>query len=129
MALKKATNTAVQWTVQYIFASIAIIANHEDECSLCVLQVQQTLTMLQQLATAMGPGLKQHVKALGIPVITVLGDSKVLDTRHTSIQFTSEHKQIPFFHPFCALTQFVFTVFSEKTIVLSTLSKTAQLLH
>lgn len=39
--------------------------------------VQQTLTMLQQLATAMGPGLKQHVKALGIPVITVLGDSKL----------------------------------------------------
>ncbi|XP_049928605.1 cytoskeleton-associated protein 5 isoform X1 [Epinephelus moara] len=38
--------------------------------------VQQTLTILQQLATAMGPGLKQHIKALGIPVITVLGDSK-----------------------------------------------------
>ncbi|XP_070686907.1 cytoskeleton-associated protein 5 [Pempheris klunzingeri] len=38
--------------------------------------VQQTLTILQQLATAMGPGLKQHVKAIGIPVITVLGDSK-----------------------------------------------------
>ncbi|CAK6966389.1 cytoskeleton-associated protein 5 isoform X3 [Scomber scombrus] len=38
--------------------------------------VQQSLTILQQLATAMGPGLKQHVKALGIPVITVLGDSK-----------------------------------------------------
>ncbi|MEQ2169722.1 hypothetical protein GOODEAATRI_028249 [Goodea atripinnis] len=41
-------------------------------------QVQQTLSILQQLATAMGPGLKQHVKALGFPVITVLGDSKVL---------------------------------------------------
>ncbi|KAM6937380.1 cytoskeleton-associated protein 5 [Xenentodon cancila] len=39
--------------------------------------VQQTLSILQQLATAMGPGLKQHVKALGIPVITVLGDSKL----------------------------------------------------
>ncbi|CAL8262817.1 unnamed protein product [Merluccius merluccius] len=38
--------------------------------------VQQTLAMLQQLATAMGPGLKQHVKPLGIPIITVLGDSK-----------------------------------------------------
>ncbi|KAL7402022.1 hypothetical protein ABVT39_008297 [Epinephelus coioides] len=38
--------------------------------------VQQTLTILQQLATAMGPGLKQHIKALGIPVMTVLGDSK-----------------------------------------------------
>ncbi|XP_049429948.1 cytoskeleton-associated protein 5 isoform X1 [Epinephelus fuscoguttatus] len=38
--------------------------------------VQQTLTILQQLATAMGPGLKQHIKTLGIPVITVLGDSK-----------------------------------------------------
>ncbi|XP_035520994.1 cytoskeleton-associated protein 5 [Morone saxatilis] len=39
--------------------------------------VQQTLTILQQLATAMGSGLKQHIKALGIPIITVLGDSKV----------------------------------------------------
>ncbi|XP_038561240.1 cytoskeleton-associated protein 5 isoform X3 [Micropterus salmoides] len=39
--------------------------------------VQQTLTILQQLAVAMGPGLKQHVKALGIPIITVLGDSKL----------------------------------------------------
>ncbi|XP_056137707.1 cytoskeleton-associated protein 5 isoform X3 [Lampris incognitus] len=38
--------------------------------------VQQTLTILQQLATSMGPGLKQHVKPLGIPIITVLGDSK-----------------------------------------------------
>ncbi|XP_041851943.1 cytoskeleton-associated protein 5 isoform X2 [Melanotaenia boesemani] len=38
--------------------------------------VQQSLTILQQLAAAMGPGLKQHVKALGFPVITVLGDSK-----------------------------------------------------
>lgn len=47
----------------------------------CGLQVQQTLTILQQLATAMGPGLKQHVKALGIPIITVLGDSKVLDRK------------------------------------------------
>lgn len=45
---------------------------------LCVFQVQQTLSILQQLATALGPGLKQHVKALGIPIITVLGDSKVL---------------------------------------------------
>ncbi|KAM9381107.1 cytoskeleton-associated protein 5 isoform 2-T2 [Phaethornis superciliosus] len=38
--------------------------------------VQQTLSILQQLATAMGPSIKQHVKNLGIPVITVLGDSK-----------------------------------------------------
>lgn len=42
-----------------------------------MVQVQQTLTILQQLSTAIGPGLKQHVKALGFPVITVLGDSKV----------------------------------------------------
>lgn len=41
------------------------------------MQVQQTLSILQQLATAMGPNIKQHVKNLGIPVITVLGDSKV----------------------------------------------------
>lgn len=40
-------------------------------------QVQQTLSILQQLAAAMGTGLKQHVKALGFPIITVLGDSKV----------------------------------------------------
>ncbi|XP_058623007.1 cytoskeleton-associated protein 5 isoform X2 [Onychostoma macrolepis] len=40
------------------------------------LLVQQTLNILQQIATAMGPSLKQHVRNLGIPVITVLGDSK-----------------------------------------------------
>uniref|UniRef100_A0A3Q2TJF3 Cytoskeleton associated protein 5 n=1 Tax=Fundulus heteroclitus TaxID=8078 RepID=A0A3Q2TJF3_FUNHE len=39
--------------------------------------VQQTLSILQQLATAMGLGLKQHVKSLGFPIITVLGDSKL----------------------------------------------------
>ncbi|XP_076003140.1 cytoskeleton-associated protein 5-like isoform X2 [Genypterus blacodes] len=38
--------------------------------------VQQTLSILQQLATAMGPGLRLHIKTLGIPVITVLGDGK-----------------------------------------------------
>ncbi|KAJ8281337.1 hypothetical protein GJAV_G00066360 [Gymnothorax javanicus] len=38
--------------------------------------VQQTLTILQQLATAMGPTLKQHVRNLGFPIMTVLGDSK-----------------------------------------------------
>ncbi|XP_078077167.1 cytoskeleton-associated protein 5 [Mustelus asterias] len=38
--------------------------------------VQQTLTILQQMATAMGPHIKQHVKVLGIPMITVFGDSK-----------------------------------------------------
>lgn len=38
--------------------------------------VQQTLNILQQLAVAMGPNIKQHVKNLGVPIITVLGDSK-----------------------------------------------------
>ncbi|XP_056382427.1 LOW QUALITY PROTEIN: cytoskeleton-associated protein 5 [Hyla sarda] len=38
--------------------------------------VQQTLGILQQLATAMGTNIKQHVKNLGMPIITVLGDSK-----------------------------------------------------
>ncbi|KAI1889583.1 hypothetical protein AGOR_G00164410 [Albula goreensis] len=38
--------------------------------------VQQTLSILQQIATAMGPALKQHVKNMGFPIITVLGDSK-----------------------------------------------------
>ncbi|XP_053304724.1 cytoskeleton-associated protein 5 isoform X2 [Spea bombifrons] len=38
--------------------------------------VQQTLTILQQLATAIGPNLKQHVKNLGMSIVTVLGDSK-----------------------------------------------------
>lgn len=48
-----------------------------SDAPLCVPQVQQTLSILQQVAVAMGPALKQHVKTLGIPVITVLGDSKV----------------------------------------------------
>ncbi|XP_051975834.1 cytoskeleton-associated protein 5-like isoform X2 [Xyrauchen texanus] len=38
--------------------------------------VQQTLGILQQIATAIGPALKQHVKNLGFSIITVLGDSK-----------------------------------------------------
>uniref|UniRef100_UPI00398EDFBA cytoskeleton-associated protein 5 isoform X2 n=1 Tax=Pristiophorus japonicus TaxID=55135 RepID=UPI00398EDFBA len=38
--------------------------------------VQQTLAILQQMAMAMGPNIRQHVKILGIPIITVLGDSK-----------------------------------------------------
>ncbi|XP_075044282.1 cytoskeleton-associated protein 5 isoform X2 [Mixophyes fleayi] len=38
--------------------------------------VQQTLGILQQLATAMGPNIKTHVRNLGMPIITVLGDSK-----------------------------------------------------
>ncbi|XP_012994294.2 cytoskeleton-associated protein 5 isoform X2 [Esox lucius] len=38
--------------------------------------VLQTLTILQQIAIAMGPALKQHIKSLGMPIITVLGDSK-----------------------------------------------------
>lgn len=38
--------------------------------------VQQTLSILQQLSPAMGPNIKQHVKNLGIPIVTVLGDSK-----------------------------------------------------
>lgn len=46
-------------------------------CSCVFMQVQQTLTILQQIATAMGPALKQHVRNLGFPVIMVLGDSKV----------------------------------------------------
>ncbi|XP_064423215.1 cytoskeleton-associated protein 5 isoform X2 [Latimeria chalumnae] len=38
--------------------------------------VQQTLNILQQIATAVGPNVRQHVKNLGIPITTVLGDSK-----------------------------------------------------
>ncbi|KAF4083545.1 hypothetical protein AMELA_G00143190 [Ameiurus melas] len=38
--------------------------------------VQQTLSILQQIATAMGPALKRHVKCLGFPIVTVLTDSK-----------------------------------------------------
>ncbi|XP_077599193.1 cytoskeleton-associated protein 5 isoform X1 [Stigmatopora nigra] len=37
---------------------------------------QQSLNILQQLAITMGPGLKQHVRTLGFPIISVLGDSK-----------------------------------------------------
>lgn len=44
----------------------------------------------------MGPGLKQHVKTLGIPVITVLGDSKVLvDGRMASFKLD---RHPPSFH-------------------------------
>ncbi|KAG7269929.1 hypothetical protein CRUP_017674 [Coryphaenoides rupestris] len=53
--------------------SLALKARLNDSNKILV---QQTLTMLQQLATAIGPGLKQHIKPLGIPIITVLGDSK-----------------------------------------------------
>ncbi|CAL8357879.1 unnamed protein product [Lota lota] len=53
--------------------SLALKGRLNDSNKILVLQ---TLTMLQQLATAMGPGLKQHIKSLGIPIITVLGDSK-----------------------------------------------------
>ncbi|CAH2325956.1 cytoskeleton-associated 5-like isoform X1 [Pelobates cultripes] len=38
--------------------------------------VLQTLSIIQQLATAIGPNIKQHVKNLGMSIITVLGDSK-----------------------------------------------------
>ncbi|XP_063045140.1 cytoskeleton-associated protein 5-like [Engraulis encrasicolus] len=38
--------------------------------------VIQSLSIMQQIATAMGPALKQHIKDLGIPIITVLADSK-----------------------------------------------------
>ncbi|XP_053160664.1 cytoskeleton-associated protein 5-like [Hemicordylus capensis] len=38
--------------------------------------VKQTLIVLQQLARVMGPGIKHHVKALGLPMIAVLRESK-----------------------------------------------------
>ncbi|XP_034263432.2 LOW QUALITY PROTEIN: cytoskeleton-associated protein 5-like [Pantherophis guttatus] len=38
--------------------------------------VKQTLVVLQQLAKAMGPGLKHHVKTLGMSILAVLKDSK-----------------------------------------------------
>ncbi|XP_041917900.1 cytoskeleton-associated protein 5-A-like isoform X2 [Alosa sapidissima] len=38
--------------------------------------VMQSLTILQQIAKAMGPALKQHIKSVGITIITVLADSK-----------------------------------------------------
>ncbi|XP_066556633.1 cytoskeleton-associated protein 5 isoform X2 [Amia ocellicauda] len=52
---------------------IALKARLNDSNKILVLQ---TLTILQQIATAMGSGLKQHVKCLGMNIITVLGDSK-----------------------------------------------------
>lgn len=58
------------WT---LFLSACMFYSLQCVC----IQVLQTLTILQQIATSMGPALKQHVKNLGIPVITVLGDSKV----------------------------------------------------
>ncbi|XP_069821985.1 cytoskeleton-associated protein 5 isoform X3 [Dendropsophus ebraccatus] len=56
--------------------------------------VQQTLGILQQLATAIGPNIKQHVKNLGMSIITVLGDSKAnvrataLSTLHSWVEQT-----------------------------------------
>ncbi|XP_039174427.1 cytoskeleton-associated protein 5-like [Crotalus tigris] len=38
--------------------------------------VKQTLIVLQQLAKAMGPGVKHHVKTLGMSILAVLKDSK-----------------------------------------------------
>uniref|UniRef100_UPI00358F8D0F LOW QUALITY PROTEIN: cytoskeleton-associated protein 5-like n=1 Tax=Myxine glutinosa TaxID=7769 RepID=UPI00358F8D0F len=38
--------------------------------------VQQVLGILQQLATAMGPGIRQHIKSLGFSMVSSLGDSK-----------------------------------------------------
>lgn len=38
--------------------------------------VKQTLSVLQQLARGMGPGIKQHVRTLGLPLIAMLRDSK-----------------------------------------------------
>uniref|UniRef100_A0AAY5EUX3 TOG domain-containing protein n=1 Tax=Electrophorus electricus TaxID=8005 RepID=A0AAY5EUX3_ELEEL len=39
--------------------------------------VQRTLSILQQMAVAMGPALRQHIRGLGFPILNVLGDSKV----------------------------------------------------
>ncbi|XP_033006803.1 cytoskeleton-associated protein 5-like [Lacerta agilis] len=38
--------------------------------------VKQTLSVLQQLAKVMGPGIRQHVKTLGMSIIAILRDSK-----------------------------------------------------
>nr|XP_060622647.1 cytoskeleton-associated protein 5-like [Anolis sagrei ordinatus] len=38
--------------------------------------VKQTLIVLQQLARAMGPGLRHHVKSLGMSIIAILRDNK-----------------------------------------------------
>ncbi|XP_063162759.1 cytoskeleton-associated protein 5-like [Candoia aspera] len=38
--------------------------------------VKQTLIVLQQLAKAMGPGIKHHIKTLGMSILAVLKDNK-----------------------------------------------------
>lgn len=38
--------------------------------------VKQTLVVLQQLARVMGPGIKHHVKTLGVPLVAVFRESK-----------------------------------------------------
>ncbi|KAH1165906.1 cytoskeleton-associated protein 5-like [Mauremys mutica] len=38
--------------------------------------VQQTLRILQRLATAMGPSIRQHVRELGVPLVAIFRDSK-----------------------------------------------------
>jgi len=44
--------------------------------SLCC-QTGVALTLCQQLANAMGPGIKQYVRVLGPGIISNFGDSKV----------------------------------------------------
>lgn len=84
----------VSWTVLSLASGLNVMT--VVMTVLFGLQVQQTLSILQQLATAMGPGLKQHVKALGFPVITVLGDSKVFHLRPQRQQFKQNlHDRMP----------------------------------
>jgi len=43
----------------------------------CALQAGVALTLCQQLATSMGPGIKQYVRVLGSGIVSNFGDSKV----------------------------------------------------
>jgi len=46
-------------------------------CFLSVCQTGMALTLCQQLASAMGPSIKQHVRSLGPGIVNNFGDSKV----------------------------------------------------
>jgi len=48
-----------------------------DDVDVIIWQTGVALTLCQQLANAMGPGIKQHVRVLGPGIISNLGDSKV----------------------------------------------------
>jgi len=52
-------------------------------------QAGVALTLCQQLATSMGPGIRQHVRVLGPGIVTNFGDSKVSVDRRVYLYYVS----------------------------------------